>query len=60
MEKLEFRFADEADVGLILKFIKELAEYEKMLDEVVVVRLLRYRASFHILSINSQNALSDE
>lgn len=40
MEKFEFRFADEADVGLILKFIKELAVYEKMLDEVVATEEL--------------------
>lgn len=32
---MEFRFASEADTALILEFIKELAEYEKMLDEVV-------------------------
>lgn len=34
-EELTFRFANKADVSLILEFIKELAEYEKMLDEVV-------------------------
>jgi len=32
---LKLRFAKPADVSLILEFIKELAEYEKMLDEVV-------------------------
>ena len=32
---MDYRFADENDVTLILQFIKELAEYEKMLDEVV-------------------------
>ena len=32
---LEFRYAQRSDVALILRFIKELAEYEKMLDEVV-------------------------
>ena len=35
MEKLCFRHATEKDTALILQFIKELAEYEKMLDEVV-------------------------
>lgn len=35
MEKCMFRFAEEKDVSLILYFIKELAEYEKMLDEVI-------------------------
>ncbi len=31
---LEFRFAKQEDVQLILDFIKELAEYEKLLHEV--------------------------
>ena len=35
MEKLQFRYAKEEDTALILQFIKELADYEKMLDEVV-------------------------
>lgn len=30
-----FRYAERKDVPLILQFIKELADYEKMLDEVV-------------------------
>ena len=30
-----FRLAEEADIGLILQFIRALAEYEKMLDQVV-------------------------
>lgn len=33
--RLVFRNAERKDVSLILQFIKELAEYEKMLDEVV-------------------------
>ena len=33
--KPAFRLAEEADVGLILQFICALAEYEKMLDQVV-------------------------
>lgn len=32
---LTFRYAQRGDVGLILRFIKGLAEYENMLDEVV-------------------------
>lgn len=32
---MEFRFAERADVPLILTFIRELADYEHMLDEVV-------------------------
>jgi len=34
-DELEIRFANKADVPLILKFIKELAAYEKLLHEVV-------------------------
>lgn len=32
---MTFRFAEEADAPLILQFIRELAEYEHMLDQVV-------------------------
>ncbi len=35
MERCMFRFADEKDVSLILYFIKQLAKYEELLDEVV-------------------------
>lgn len=35
MAELSFRFAAEQDATLILEFIKELAVYENMLDEVV-------------------------
>ena len=35
MEKQTIRFATEADVGIILGFIKELAAYEKRSDQVV-------------------------
>ena len=35
MKKENYRFATESDVGLILQFIRELADYEKMLSEVV-------------------------
>lgn len=35
MNGLTFRFADENDIEKILFFIKQLAEYEKMLDQVV-------------------------
>lgn len=34
-KRLEFRFAERQDVPAILFFIRQLAEYEKMLDEVV-------------------------
>ena len=40
MEQLSFRFAAEQDVGLILRFIRELAAYEKMLDEVIATEEL--------------------
>ncbi len=33
--KTEFRFATREDVGLILEFIRELAEYEKMSGDVI-------------------------
>ncbi len=43
MEQLTFRNATEADCGLILQFIRELAEYEKMLPDVVATEeLLRH------------------
>ena len=35
MDREHFRTADENDVGLILRFIRELAEYEGLADEVV-------------------------
>lgn len=42
MECITFRNAEEKDISLILYFIRELAEYEKMLDEVVATEdLLR-------------------
>nr|WP_320024314.1 GNAT family N-acetyltransferase [uncultured Acetobacterium sp.] len=37
---LTFRIAEEKDVRLILYFIKELASYEKMLDQVVATEAL--------------------
>ena len=40
------RFATEADVALILSFIKELADYEKMLDEVVATEAVLHESLF--------------
>ena len=40
MEPMQFRFAEEKDVPLILQFIKALAEYEHMLDQVVATEEL--------------------
>ena len=37
---LNFRYAKESDTEKILYFIKELATYEKMLDEVVATEEL--------------------
>ena len=37
---MEFRYAERKDCALILQFIKELADYEKMLDEVVATEEL--------------------
>jgi len=37
---MTFRFATEADTPLILQFIRDLAAYEKMLDQVVVDEVL--------------------
>lgn len=40
MEKFHFRFAEKADAALILQFIRALAEYEKMPDEVIATEEL--------------------
>lgn len=40
MEQPTFRFAEEKDCGLILFFIRELAAYERMLDEVVTTEAM--------------------
>lgn len=37
---MTFRFANEEDCGLILEFIKALADYEKMSDQVVATESL--------------------
>lgn len=37
---MTFRYAQEQDVGLILQFIKDLAEYEHMSDDVVATEEL--------------------
>ena len=39
-ENMDYRFAKEEDAALILRFIKALAEYEKMEDEVVATEEL--------------------
>ena len=40
LEGFSIRMAEEKDVPLILKFIKGIAEYEKMLDQVVATEAL--------------------
>lgn len=40
------RFAEEKDVSLILSFIKELAEYEDLLDKVVATETILYDSLF--------------
>lgn len=40
MPELSFRYAEEADCALILRFIRALAEYEKLAHEVVATEAL--------------------
>ena len=40
MENCTFRYAEESDASLVLYFIKELAKYEEMLEEVVATEEL--------------------
>ena len=40
MSKVQFRQAGPEDAGLILRFIRALAEYEKMADQVVATEEL--------------------
>ena len=46
MDTNRFRYADESDVTLILQFIKAIAEYEKMSDEVVATEELLHEWLF--------------
>jgi GNAT superfamily N-acetyltransferase len=45
-EKFSVRFAGPNDVGLILKMIRELAEFEKLLDQVVADETTLSRSLF--------------
>ena len=40
MGNMQFRYAEEKDAALILEFIKDLAEYENMQDDVVATEEL--------------------
>lgn len=46
LDNFKLRFAEEKDAALILKFIKELAEYEKMLDHVVTTEEILIESLF--------------
>lgn len=46
INKFQIRFAKEDDTKLILEFIKELADYEKLLDEVVATEEVLYESLF--------------
>ena len=59
MEESKFRFAEKSDVGLILQFIRDLAEYEKMSDEVVATEELLDEWLFEKKSAEVVFALED-
>ena len=42
VQNYKIRFAEEKDTKLILDFIKELADYEKLLNEVVATEEILY------------------
>jgi len=46
MDNKKFRYAESTDVPLILRFIKELAEYENMLDQVTATEELLKKQIF--------------
>ena len=46
IDNLEIRFAKEEDTKLILKFIKDLAEYERLSQEVVATEETLYESLF--------------
>lgn len=56
---LTFRFAEEADAPLILRFIRELAEYEHMLDQVVADEAALADQLFHQKKAEVLFALED-
>ena len=59
MENLNFRYAEKKDAGLILAFIKELAEYEKMSNDVVATEALLEEWIFEKKSAEVIFALED-
>ncbi|PUU86987.1 GNAT family N-acetyltransferase [Halanaerobium sp.] len=46
IQDFKIRFAEKDDVALILKFIKELADYEKLLAQVVATENVLYESLF--------------
>ena len=46
LDGFKLRFAEERDTPLILEFIKELADYEKMSDEVIATEELLRESLF--------------
>ena len=46
MDDFNIRYAEAGDVGLILKFIKDLAEFENLLHEVVATEEMLYEWLF--------------
>ncbi len=60
MDNLNFRYATEKDAGLILEFIRELAKYENMLDEVVATEELLCEWIFEKKKAEVIFALEDE
>lgn len=46
VEEFKLRFAEEKDVELVLEFIKELADYEELLHEVVATKETLYDSLF--------------
>ncbi|NFF60932.1 GNAT family N-acetyltransferase [Clostridium botulinum] len=48
LKDFKLRFADEKDAGLILQFIKELALYEKMSNEVIATEEILRKSLFEL------------
>lgn len=60
MKKLTFRYATEEDAPTILSFIKELATYENMLDEVVATEEMLRKNLFEERKAEVLFAMEDE